>query len=159
MWCWGWTYYSYTYCFFRLNPENFTVNWIKGMALFCPHWPYYNHFHFQWLVRLVSQSKGFPSLPLLQHPTREGFISQMQLGSFPLLCGYVSIHLIEAQQAYYTELDSKRTSHRLGVNLMNHLWNIVYQIWWDRNKILHQHDIAIPLIPSLMLSLIPCMNT
>ena len=87
--------------------------------------------------RLPTSFVAFHSLNAL---LKKGFTSQLQLGLFPLLCGYISIHLITAQKEYYLELGSRRTAHRWGTNLISHLWNFVYQIWWHRNNILRQHD-------------------
>ena len=41
---------------------------------------------------------------------------------------------------YYIKLASQCTAHCWGTNLISHLWNIFYQIWWHCNNILHQHD-------------------
>ena len=86
----------------------------------------------------------FPTSILVFHSSDNlldtGFSSQLQMGIDPLLCGYISTHLLAAQKHHYIELGSKRTAHRWGTNVISRLWNIIYQIWWHRNNILHQHD-------------------
>ena len=44
------------------------------------------------------------------------------------------------QKAYFISIDSQRSAIRWGANLIAQLWNITYQLWCNRNDILHKTD-------------------
>ena len=70
----------------------------------------------------------------------KAFLSQIKLGWYPFLCGYVSSDLIQAQTAFYLEIGSRRSGLRWGSNLTSQAWNITYQLWMNRNDALHDNN-------------------
>ena len=66
--------------------------------------------------------------------------SQLQVGWYYFLCGILTTELVELQQSYYTQLDSKRSSTRWAANLIKKLWKFLHQLWTQRNEALHHNQ-------------------
>ena len=69
------------------------------------------------------------------------FKTQLLLGWEALLFGCIASPLIISQQCHYTSLKSRKTGVRWGIQLVDKLWNIIYQLWTHRNKCLHDTEI------------------
>ena len=68
------------------------------------------------------------------------FANQASLGWYAFLCGYISTSLTKAQDAFYLECGSQRSAHKWGSNLISQCWNIIYQLWMNRNHSLHKES-------------------
>eukprot|EP00979_Chaetoceros_neogracilis_P005508 scaffold998_cov213-Chaetoceros_neogracile.AAC.7 len=56
------------------------------------------------------------------------------------LCGFVSKPLIDIQHDHYLELQLKKEAERWAIKLIHKSWNIMYQLWTQRNTALHEID-------------------
>ena len=66
--------------------------------------------------------------------------SQLDLGWYALLCGYLSKSLIQCQHSYYVSLNSKKHGSTWGHQLTMKLWHLTFSIWKHRNSALHESD-------------------
>ena len=66
--------------------------------------------------------------------------TQLNIGWYHLLCGFITNDLIDLQQCFFTDIGSLKSSTRWGINLTKQLWNIVHQMWLQRNDALHKED-------------------
>ena len=48
--------------------------------------------------------------------------------------------IISLQQDYYTEISSQRSSLCWATNMTSKLWKVTYQIWCQRNDVLHSNN-------------------
>ena len=81
---------------------------------------------------------------------------QLHIGWYNLLCGFLSTHLVDAQQQHFLNIESKRSSTNWAATLISKLWNIIHKIWCQRNSALHE-TIAIHNISGLQ-TLIPSIE-
>lgn len=65
------------------------------------------------------------------------FSSQISLGWYALLCGYISKHIVSAQVVHYSLISSKKQASSWGTSLIKQQWNMLFQLWNFRNKNLH----------------------
>ena len=59
--------------------------------------------------------------------TNKSISSQISIGWFPSLCGFISSALVETQQVYLTEIGSRKSSRRWATELIKHRWRIIHQ--------------------------------
>jgi hypothetical protein len=75
-----------------------------------------------------------PELNFLATAYRE----QTDIGWYNLLQGRISNHWVKIQSAYYKQLKSRHyTGHTWARNLIHHLWEISWNMWKNRDNILH----------------------
>jgi hypothetical protein len=67
----------------------------------------------------------------------QAYHEQSDIGWFNFLQGRISNYWVYIQSAYYEHLDSRRTGHTWAKNLIQHLWTISWNMWQNRNYILH----------------------
>ena len=97
------------------------------------------------------------------------FKSQQLLGWEYLLFGLLASPLIKCQQQHYSSTNTRKLGTRWGIQLVEKMWNIIYQLWTHRNNclhktqaltqnsgkdqlklaIIHEHDIGIGDLPSV----------
>ena len=65
---------------------------------------------------------------------------QQRVGWQALLEGCPAIGWAEAQQLYFEWLEKRNTGRRWLVSVIQQLWNIAWDLWEHRNKILHDAD-------------------
>ena len=65
------------------------------------------------------------------------FQAQQKLRWEAFLYGLIAFPIISCQQNYYTSIVSRKTGVRRGIQLVDKLWNIIYQLWIHRNNCLH----------------------
>ena len=82
--------------------------------------------------------------------------TQLQIGWYNLLCGFLSTDLVNAQQQHFIDIESKRSITNWAASLITKLWDIIHKIWCHRNSILHETT-AIHNICGLQ-TLIPCIE-
>ena len=63
--------------------------------------------------------------------------SQMNIGWYNLLCGFISNGLADLKRDYLVDINSRLSITRWASNLSIILWNIVHQLWKHRNDALH----------------------
>eukprot|EP00979_Chaetoceros_neogracilis_P008522 scaffold1897_cov236-Chaetoceros_neogracile.AAC.2 len=67
--------------------------------------------------------------------------TQVNLGWYAFLCGFVVAKpLIDIQHDHYLELQLKKKAERWAIKLIHKSWNIMYQLWTQRNTALHETD-------------------
>jgi hypothetical protein len=62
---------------------------------------------------------------------------QNDIGWYNFLQGRISNYWVKIQSAYYEKLASRRTGHTWASNLIRRLWDISWNMWNNRNDILH----------------------
>ena len=90
----------------------------------------------RWFLNPTAYNFSQSSDPILHN----AFSSQTCLGWYSLLCGYISTDLVHAQSCFYIESGSCRSSTKWGSQLILQCWNIIYQLWTNRNNILHNNS-------------------
>ena len=68
------------------------------------------------------------------------FNNQIRLGWEALLYGFISSSLLHNQHEYYKSQGSRKSGTRWGIRLTSKLWNIIFQIWMNRNNSLHETE-------------------
>ena len=68
------------------------------------------------------------------------FQTQLKLGWEAFLYGLIASPIISCQQEYYKSIASWKTGMRWGIQLVDKLWNIIYQLWTHRNNCLHETE-------------------
>jgi hypothetical protein len=71
---------------------------------------------------------------------REAVEQQDEIGWSNMIEGWVAIGWTEVQEAYYRSLGSRRTGLRWTVAIINKLWDIAWDLWEQRNGILHDKE-------------------
>ena len=66
--------------------------------------------------------------------------SQLNIGWYHLLCGMLSDDLVQLQASYYLSIHSPKSATRWGSSLIKKLWNIIHQLWLQRNECLHTSE-------------------
>jgi hypothetical protein len=62
---------------------------------------------------------------------------QSDIGWYNFLQGRISNHWVAIQSAYYKHLGSLQTGHTWARKLIHQLWDISWNMWQNRNHILH----------------------
>ena len=70
-------------------------------------------------------------------PLLNAFRIQLQLGWEAQLLGFITSPLLLCQHEYYNSQGSRKSGNRWGILLTCKLWNIIFQIWMNRNHSLH----------------------
>ena len=73
-------------------------------------------------------------------PHNDAFQSQVDIGWYNLLSGFLSQDIVHLQQLHFNSIKSKKTGHTWGATLIKKLWNITHQLWIQRNDVLHNTD-------------------
>ena len=89
-----------------------------------------------WFFNPTSTNTYYSSDPIIS----SAYNAQSKLGWYAFLCGYISSALVTAQAVYYLESGSRRSATRWGSHLIAQAWNITFQLWDNRNNILHESD-------------------
>ena len=53
------------------------------------------------------------------------------------ITGFIADDIVNLQQTYYIDIQSRKTGSSWATNLIIQLWNFIQQIWFHRNNILH----------------------
>ena len=77
--------------------------------------------------------------------------SQLRIGWFYFLCGFISSDLVKIQSTYIFSRGLKISTNRWAVNLIKQLWSFLHAIWVFRNECLHQNDSVHKLTRSILL--------
>ena len=72
--------------------------------------------------------------------TFRALTSQLELGWFAFLCGYITTDLTNAQHKYFQNSRRKTHGNTWAKQLSLKLWAITYNLWKHRNQILHETD-------------------
>ena len=75
-----------------------------------------------------------------ENDTNDALNTQLQVSWYYMLCGMLTENIVSLQQSFYNDIDSKRSAQRWATNLIKQLWNIIHQLWLQRNEALHQED-------------------
>ena len=75
-----------------------------------------------------------------ENNTNKELHTQLQISWYYMLCGMLTENIVSLQQSFYNDIDSKRSAQRWATNLIKQLWNIIHQLWLQRNEALHQKD-------------------
>ena len=70
-------------------------------------------------------------------PLQTAFLTQLQLGWEALLLGFLTTPLLHCQHSYYHSKGSRKSGNRWGIRLTAKLWNIIFQLWHNRNQSVH----------------------
>ena len=68
-------------------------------------------------------------------------LSQIRIGWYSTLCGFIHPSITTLQQQQYNLLRSRRTGHNWTQKLIHFFWNILQQLWRLRNNTLHENTI------------------
>jgi hypothetical protein len=71
------------------------------------------------------------------HSLQVVMLQQEDIGLDLIVEGWPAIEWEDAQQAYYQLLNSCKSGRRRMTNLLQKLWNIVWEMWEHRNGVLH----------------------
>ena len=69
---------------------------------------------------------------------QRAFKIQLKIGWEGLLFGLLAAPITSCQHVYYKSLGYRKSGMRWSVNIINKLWNFVFQLWHNRNTLLHQ---------------------
>ena len=72
--------------------------------------------------------------------TFRALTSQLDLGWFALLCGYITNDMTNEQHKYFQNSRRKTHGNTWAKQLSLKLWAITYNLWKHRNQILHETD-------------------
>ena len=70
------------------------------------------------------------------------FEAQQRIGWRQLMGGCLALDWAKAQDSYFKWLGMKRTGKRWVVSLIKKLWDISWDLWNDRNRVLHSTPMA-----------------
>lgn len=62
---------------------------------------------------------------------------QNNIGWYSTILGFIHKDIIRYQHTYYNQLQSKRTGTAWAKHVITKLWNMTYQMWAERNRLLH----------------------
>lgn len=65
---------------------------------------------------------------------------QNDIGWYSTLLGFLHQDVIRYQHLHYLRLSSRRTGTAWAKHLISKLWNFTYQLWAERNRLLHHTD-------------------
>ena len=90
------------------------------------------------LTSWLNSNSSFSLDSSVDLPLLNAFKIQLQLGWNALLLGLLTSPLLICQHNYYHCQGSRRSGNRWGTLLTGKLWNIIFQIWMNRNHSLHE---------------------
>ena len=99
--------------------------------------------NFHW----TPDSNLFSDCPIINKTLR----SQLKIGWFYFLCGFISSDLVELQSSYFISINSKKSSIRWTTNLIKKLWYFLHELWTHRNECLHENESIHKLTRSILL--------
>ena len=73
---------------------------------------------------------------------KDVFTSQSNIGWRVFIDGWVSVEWAKVQQSYFNWIGSRRTGRKWTSGLIQHLWNVQWDAWMNRNEVLHDNPIA-----------------
>ncbi|GFH50742.1 hypothetical protein CTEN210_07218 [Chaetoceros tenuissimus] len=62
---------------------------------------------------------------------------QNNIGWYSTILGFIHKDIIRYQHIYYNQLQSRRTGTAWAKHVITKLWNMTYQMWAERNRLLH----------------------
>jgi hypothetical protein len=62
------------------------------------------------------------------------YYQQVDIGWSMLLMGFVSTHIVDWQDSYYSTIGSRRSGSRWAANLIKQIWKMLSSSWHDRNQ-------------------------
>jgi hypothetical protein len=74
-------------------------------------------------------------------PVQYALQSQLDIGWYALLCGYITKHFESIQTVYYQQLGKRNSGRRWAIRLIGKLWQITHSMWCHRNEALHESPI------------------
>jgi hypothetical protein len=92
------------------------------------------------LTSWLSPNSQFSLDTSIYLPMLIAFNNQIRLGWEALLYGFISSSLLHNQHEYYKSQGSRKSGTRWGIRLTSKLWNIIFQIWMNRNNSLHETE-------------------
>ena len=92
------------------------------------------------LMKWFNSSPHILSESTLDSTILIAFQTQRTLGWEAFLFGLITSPIISFQQNYYTSVASRKTGVRWGIQLVDKLWNIIFQLWTHRNNCLHETE-------------------
>ena len=79
-----------------------------------------------------------PSLTLIPPPLRRPLIDMRQLGYDRILEGLLPKTVIDYQDKYYKEMESRKSGSSWGKKVYKLFWSVLKELWMGRNEQLHQ---------------------
>ena len=89
----------------------------------------------------------FTDCPIINN----AFRSQLRIGWFYFLCGFLSSELVQVQSRYVLSRGLKFSTNRWAVNLIKKLWGFLHAIWTFRNECLHESESIHKMTRSILL--------
>ena len=125
---------------FRLSLLDDLASWLKSTHTHPDITYFFIHGFKIWFQHPTHQFSLDTSIFTSDNNINSQLLSQLNLGWYNTLCGFLSPSLISLQQDYYTEISSQRSSLRWATNMTSKLWQVTYQIWCQRNDVLHSNN-------------------
>ena len=99
-----------------------------------------NYFPHHWSVILTWRPQGTEELPLrdLAPHLQLALQSQLDIGWYTLLCGFVTKHFKSIQTEYYQQLGKRNSGWRWAIQLIGKLWQITHSMRCHWNEALHE---------------------
>ena len=96
------------------------------------------------ILKYLPQREDYQTyVPLDQDPSIQKCLNaQSHMGWMSFIEGIFSIDWANTQQQYYSTIGSRKTGHRWAVGLSTQLWRLIFKMWDNRNKILHETEAA-----------------
>jgi hypothetical protein len=93
----------------------------------------------QFLVQGLEDFRTHPRRHNTQGPPWKEEIGH--IGWFNVISGFIGCSIITQQDNHYKRLGLLRTGTGWASKLIQHLWNMIYHLWINRNEILHQKEV------------------
>ena len=98
-------------------------------------------------IHWSPESEIFSDCPIINNALR----SQLRIGWFYFLCGFISSELVQLQSTYFLSRGLKKSPNRWSSNLIKQLWSLLHAIWIFRNECLHENDSIHKITRSILL--------
>ena len=113
-----------------MESSNTSPHIIKFIYEGLRHWTTHQPNHHSPLHTILSTSPTINS----------SLTSQLHLGWYNTLCGFLTTKFISLQQQHFTSINSRQTASKWGSILISKFWNIIYSMWTHRNSSLHDSE-------------------
>ena len=70
----------------------------------------------------------------------KALLSQLNIGWYYSLCGFLSSELVNLQSSYFISINSKKSGLRWSANFTKQLWHFLHELWINRNECLHESE-------------------
>ena len=92
----------------------------------------------QFLTHGLHEFKRHPHQTTTATPTWRTEI--LQIGWLNVLSGFLGQSLVQRQENYYKRLGMRRSGMNWASKLIQHFWQMIYQLWLNRNEVLHKRE-------------------